>query len=242
MSLMKWRNAQLLQVKSLTPNTSAFIFQLAEEDLNFMFKPGQFLTLDLPIHEQRNKRWRSYSIANTPNQNGHLELIISNVEGGPASAYFFQKIQIGDWVPYRGPSGVFVLPEKIEGPLFFIATGSGVVPYLSMLRTLQQTNHHWEHPIYLVFGTRHAVNIIGKEELEALAQAQPLFKYLCICSQDVNHLGQKGYVHQLYEPLVDAASNATYYLCGWKNMVDDVYERLLAKGVKKDFIKRELYS
>jgi ferredoxin-NADP reductase len=64
-----------------TASTKRFFFQIPSME-RFDFEPGQFVTLDLPIHEQKNKRWRSYSIASAPNGTNEFELVIVKMEGG----------------------------------------------------------------------------------------------------------------------------------------------------------------
>ncbi|HMP92140.1 MAG TPA: FAD-binding oxidoreductase, partial [Phnomibacter sp.] len=62
MALMDWQTGVITSVIDETYNTKRFFFEVPGTP-NFDFVPGQFVTLDLPIHEQKNKRWRSYSIA-----------------------------------------------------------------------------------------------------------------------------------------------------------------------------------
>ena len=75
----KWQTGIVRQIEQATHNTRRYWVELPETE-QFDFKPGQFVTLDLPIHEQRNKRWRSYSIASMPNGNNIIELLIVYVE------------------------------------------------------------------------------------------------------------------------------------------------------------------
>ena len=52
----------LTKIVDETSNTKRFYFEIPSLE-KFDFIPGQFVTMDLPIHEQKNKRWRSYSIS-----------------------------------------------------------------------------------------------------------------------------------------------------------------------------------
>ena len=61
MSLQPWRIGKVIRIEDETRDTRRFWIEVPELD-NFDFIPGQFVTLDLPIHEKVNKRWRSYSI------------------------------------------------------------------------------------------------------------------------------------------------------------------------------------
>ena len=58
----EWKEAIIVNIIDETPTTKRFFFEVKDGSI-FDFTPGQFITLDLPIHEKRNKRWRSYSIA-----------------------------------------------------------------------------------------------------------------------------------------------------------------------------------
>ena len=61
---LEWVEGTLTKIVDETSNTKRFYFEISSLE-KFDFIPGQFVTLDLPIHEQKNKRWRSYSIAST---------------------------------------------------------------------------------------------------------------------------------------------------------------------------------
>ena len=79
--LEPWRTGIVTKIIDETKATRRFWIQIPEVE-SFDFKPGQFVTLDLPIHEKRNKRWRSYSIASSPDGTNIIELVIVQLEGG----------------------------------------------------------------------------------------------------------------------------------------------------------------
>ncbi len=58
MALLPWRTGKVIRIEDETHNTRRFWVEVGDTD-NFDFKPGQFVTLDLPIEEKPNKRWRS---------------------------------------------------------------------------------------------------------------------------------------------------------------------------------------
>jgi len=78
--LQPWRTGIITRIEQETENTRRFWVQVPELD-RFDFVPGQFVTLDLPIHEKPNKRWRSYSIASWPDGSNIFELVIVLLEG-----------------------------------------------------------------------------------------------------------------------------------------------------------------
>ena len=59
--LQPWQTATVIKIEQQTYNTRRFFIQMPDATA-FDFKPGQFVTLDLPIHEKPNKRLRSYSL------------------------------------------------------------------------------------------------------------------------------------------------------------------------------------
>ena len=55
--LEPWRNGKVIKIENETASSRRFWIQVPDIE-SFDFIPGQFVTLDLPIHEQKNKRWR----------------------------------------------------------------------------------------------------------------------------------------------------------------------------------------
>jgi CDP-4-dehydro-6-deoxyglucose reductase len=116
--------------------------------------PGQFVTLDLPIHEKPNKRIRSYSIASWPDGTNVLELVIVLLEGGLGTTYLFNNIVVGSELTLRGPQGVFTLDdEDLQKDIIMICTGTGIAPFRSMATYIKLHNIPHNN-IYLIFGTR----------------------------------------------------------------------------------------
>jgi CDP-4-dehydro-6-deoxyglucose reductase len=239
MPLEPWRNATVIDVQNETPNTKRFFLRLDEVEVA-IFKPGQFITLDLPIHEKPNKRWRSYSIASWPNGTNIIELVIVLLEGGAGTNYLFNEVSEGSVLTYRGPIGVFTLPDEINTDLYFICTGTGIAPFRSMIHYIL------EHKLtmcdlYLIFGTRTKQDLLYYQEMTELSNDNPQFKYLPTLSRE-EWDGANGYVHELYLAQLQNKPAAAFYLCGWKNMVDDTKTNLLALGYDKKSIHIELYG
>src|SRR5919107_767249 len=101
MALQPWRKGIVTRIENETHNTRRFWIQIPEVD-RFDFLPGQFVTLDLPIHEKQNKRWRSYSIASWPDETNVIELLIVHLESGAGTTYLFNHIHEGSELMFRG--------------------------------------------------------------------------------------------------------------------------------------------
>ena len=241
--LEPWRTGKVIRIEDATANTKRFWIEVQDMD-KFDFLPGQFVTLDLPIHEKRNKRWRSYSISSWPNGTNVIELVIVLLEGGLGSNYLFNEIKEGSELQLRGPQGVFTLPKELDRNLFLICTGTGVAPFRSMLHYIHQHNIAHEN-IYLIFGCRTLSDALYKEELEALSKAMQRFYYLPTFSREnknntnIHH----GYVHRLYEEIIEREkAPACFFLCGWKSMIDEAKERILSFGYSRYDVHLELYG
>lgn len=241
--LQPWQKGIVKKITEETSNTRRYCVQVPEVE-NFDFKPGQFVTLDLPIHEKRNKRWRSYSIASAPDGTNTFELVVVRLPGGIGSAYLFEEIEEGSELLLRGPQGVFTLPDHIDKDLFFICTGTGVAPFRSMLHHINRYNIAHKN-IYLVFGCRHVTDCLFGPELKGLENDIEHYYYLPTFSREPeeNSLVRRGYVHAIYEELLaDKKPPALFYLCGWKQMVDEAKQRLLSHGYESKDILLELYG
>ncbi|HVG41440.1 MAG TPA: FAD-dependent oxidoreductase, partial [Chitinophagaceae bacterium] len=164
MALQPWRTGIVTKIIDETYNTRRFWIQIPELS-SFDFIPGQFVTIDLPIHEKPNKRWRSYSIASWPDGTNTFELLIVLLEGGAGTTYLFNEVKEGTELTLRGPQGVFVLPQPIEKDLYFICTGTGIAPFRSMVHYMSL--HSVPHQnIYLIFGTRSQKDLVYYSEMK----------------------------------------------------------------------------
>jgi ferredoxin-NADP reductase len=246
MALQPWRKGIVTRIEQATHNTRRFWVQIPELE-QFDFSPGQFVTLDLPIHEKPNKRWRSYSIASWPNGSNEFELLIVLLDGGLGTQYLFNEVSVGSELVLRGPQGVFTLPEPVERDLYFVCTGTGIAPFRSMAHHLRR--HNLPHQsVYLIFGTRAQADLLYTDELRQLEQELPGFKFIPTLSRE-QWDGCCGYVHAVYEDLVMTRKTesgslppAQFYLCGWKAMVDEAKKRILELGYDKKDVHLELYG
>ncbi len=238
MALQPWLKGKVIRIEESAPNTRSFFIEIPELE-QFDFKPGQFVTLDLPIHEKPNKRMRSYSIASWPDGTNVFELVIVLVEDGLGTPYLFNQVDVGSELTLRGPLGVFTLKDEyLQKDLFMICTGTGVAPFRSMVHYLKI--HHMPHSnIYLIFGTRTQKDILYHDELKNLQLEN--YHYIPTLSRE-KWEGRTGYVHPVYEELCDGRQPASFLICGWKNMIDEAKYRIQAMGYERKSIHQELYG
>lgn len=230
-------DAEVIKIVPETDKVKRFFLKVKElKQYNFI--PGQFAMLDLPIDSKIKNR--SYSIASAPDGNT-IEMVIVEKEGGAASKYLFREVEVGTIIKTSQPLGKFVLQEPIASELCFIATGTGVGPFRSMLLHMVRKQLSFTK-VNLIFGTRYEKDILYYKEFTELRTQLLNFEYIPVLSRDENWKGEKGYVHQVYERLYADKRAATFYLCGWTAMVKEARERLQAMGYDKNQLKFEVYD
>ena len=240
MALQPWRTGTIIRIENETIDTKRFWIEVPDL-ASIDFNPGQFVTLDLPIHEKANKRWRSYSIASWPDGTNVFELVIVlDRNGGAGTTYMFEKLSVGSSINFRGPQGVFGLREPLDKDIFMICTGTGIAPFRSMLHHIKNKNIAHGH-VYLIFGCRTKNNLLYHDELTGLAKVIPGFSYIPVLSRE-EWEGYTGYVHPVYESLCNDRKPADFFLCGWKGMVDEAEKRIIDMGYDKKAIHLEIYG
>lgn len=239
MALQPWRKGKVIRIDDYTHNTKRFWIEVQDTE-RFDFTPGQFVTLDLPIHEKPNKRLRSYSIASWPDGSNVFELLIVLAKDGVGTQYLFNEINVGSELTFRGAVGVFTLPADMNKDIFFICTGTGIAPFRSMINYIAQHNVPFKK-IHLIFGCRIKDDLLYYDELKKLEEQMPGFHYYPTLSRQ-EWEGRHGYVHTIYEELCTDKPEAAFFLCGWKNMVDEAKKRIMEMGYDRKAIHQELYG
>ena len=239
----KWIKGTIARITQLTPDTRQFDLRVEDDGTRFNFLPGQFITLDLPVGDKRKDRWRSYSIANEPNEDNLVELCIVRSSEGPGTKFLFDEVKTGTEILFKGPDGGFVAPSDLSKELVLICTGTGVAPFRSMIRHIFAQKLPFKG-IHLIFGTRKEEDILYRDEFEKLAEEFPSFRYSVALSREKKSGTHHGYVHSIYsdiysKPVVDRY----FYVCGWSKMIDEAVENLIVKlGYDKSQVRYELYG
>jgi len=230
-------DATLAKVEFLTPRVKSFRFQLPEGKM-INFRAGQFVQMFIPTPDKIRRT--SYSVASPPFDKDYVDLCVTLVRDGVSSNYL-HAMKEGDKLKMMGPLGKFTHPETLPRDTVFIATGSGIAPFRSMIHELlfQTTQKN----LYLIFGNRYEHDIIYRAEWERLTASHGNFKRLFTLSQaDSNWHGTRGYVQDAVVPFIQEPSSKDFYICGLVRMIDGVVEKLLSLGVPKEQIHYERYD
>jgi ring-1,2-phenylacetyl-CoA epoxidase subunit PaaE len=202
-------------------------------------RAGQFLTLIAQIDGKAVKR--AYSLSELPSD-GTLTITSKRVEGGVMSTFLNTRLREGDWLQFAGPSGDFVLPQRVPDHYVFAAAGSGITPIMAMLHQLLEREHRTT-PITLFYGNRREQDILFRERLDALARRHKNLDIRYVLSKPAKGWeGRRGRIGG--DALRDAAAGAAahYFLCGPDDFNHSLRHQLVALGVPSQAIVSELFT
>jgi ferredoxin--NADP+ reductase len=186
---------------------------------------------------------RAYSIASESKADEYLEFYLTVVMSGELTPRLF-NLKIKDRC-YVGPKavGVFTLDKAPGKHILMIGTGTGLAPYMSMLRSELDCNG--SRQFVIVHGARFSWDLGYRTELTGLARHCNNFHYIPMITrpqEDVTWRGHSGYLQNLIASgaieeetgLPLAPENFDIFLCGNPGMIETVIEWAGARGFVKD--------
>lgn len=205
------------------------------------FTAGQYILLSVPGTEQK----KSYSIASSPEMNHAIELLVDVSPLGVGTTYI-NNLKLGDMVRFAAPSGQFAVAQSgtpagdAEKALVFIATGSGIAPIKSMILDQLQTRKD-ARSITLYWGLRLETDLCWLDEFEELVRTFPNFQFHPVLSKaEAEWPLCRGRVTDCLA-IHPMNPETGYYLCGNKQMIEDVHLYLLQKNVTPEHIHNEKF-
>jgi CDP-4-dehydro-6-deoxyglucose reductase len=229
----------LLSWKELAPEVHHFDFEVPGRK-ELAFTPGQFVSVLEKVDGREITR--AYSIA-SPRGGNQFALCLNRIPDGLVSSYLF-TLNPGEEVEMHEPLGYFTLRHPGRRAVF-VATGTGIAPFRSMLLDhLPRTQPH----ITLLFGTRHEHGLLYREDMERLAREFKTFRFLpTLTRPDESWNGRTGRVQAHLDEALALRSpeeivNVDVYVCGLKEMVDEVRQELKRRGFDRKQIIYEKYD
>jgi len=216
--------ALLVDIIKETDKNWRFIFESPLYD-EIKFPSGQLVQLLAKPYapsEGGDSIKRNYSISSWADGTNKFELIITYLEGGKMSEYLFKEAKIGDEFVYKGPMGIFTLPDNLmDRDVYLVSTGSGISPFRSMINYIYENKVPFKS-IKLFFGTRTESDLLYRDELEKIQNELPNFEYIPSLSQESKQGFKEGHVHEHYLKLIDESSEKPWvYFCGWDRMISE---------------------
>lgn len=194
------------------------------------FAAGQFCTLAMEIDGDCVKR--AYSVASAPG--APMELFVVRVEGGKVSPRLHDLPEGGQVFMRRKLAGLLTLQKVDEGgTLWLIGTGTGIAPYVSMLR--EGTCFARHDRIVVVQSVRWGRQLAYADELRALHDAGRITWVPCVSREDVDGCERGRITHLFADGRLDAIGSLGeddhILLCGNPDMVKEMMAGLQARGL-----------
>lgn len=228
--------AKLIDSREIAPGVRHFGFEaLGVERLDFV--PGQFTSFTAMIGDKEITR--AYSFASAPSGSNRFELCLNRVDPGHLSPRLFD-MKPGDRIEMRPPLGMFVLRQQAPRDSIFVATGTGVAPFRSML----QAHLRGSAPVFtLLFGVRYESHLLYREEFGEMARSHANFRFWpTLTRPDASWKGRQGRVQAHLAEAAGDRRDVDFYLCGLKEMVDEVRGLLKGQGFDRKQIFYEKYD
>ena len=138
------------------------------------FQAGQYINIFVDISGVRTSR--PYSISSSPAQRGYYDITVRKVEDGFVSNYLLEEVKVGQVLESTAPAGNFYYNPLFHGnDLVFLAGGSGITPFMSMIREV--TDRGIDRKIHLVYGSQFEDDVIFQDELEDRSRRHENFNY-----------------------------------------------------------------
>jgi ferredoxin/flavodoxin---NADP+ reductase len=222
------------------------------------FIPGQYAALGLPGAAPRCDSslpeetppdpekliMRAYSIASSSVSREFIEFYVALVHSGALTPRLF-ALSVGDplWIStkFKGMFTMSEIPGKYN--IVLIATGTGVAPYMSMIRT--EITEGVRHRFAVIHGAYHSIDLGYHSELKTLASISEKFTYIPVLShaqdEKVPWHGEEGFVQKIWTHgilaqkwgLVPTPKNTHVFLCGNPMMIEAMTNLLGKEGFKK---------
>jgi ferredoxin-NADP reductase len=223
-----------------TPSTKTFRLVSRNNALP-PFLAGQYIAWFLEIGGVRTGR--PYSISSAPNQTGYYDLTVRRMEKGLVSNYLLDAVKTGDRLQSSGPEGHFY-----HNPLFHdrtmvcLAGGSGITPFISMVREIVERG--LDREVFLFYGNRTLEEAIFHDRLLSYTARFSNFHYLPVIESPAKEYpGLTGLITgDLVKNTLQEVGGKTFYLCGPQAMYDFCIPELERLGIPRRKIRKEVYG
>ena len=206
------------------------------------FSAGQYLSIRLEIGNI--KLTRPYSIASSPRQalEGTYMLTIQKTEGGLASQYIHETWQVGTEVTASAPLGSFTYePLRDAKTVVALAGGSGITPFRSLAMAIADADE--DADLILLYGSRTLEDAIFQQELTELSARCSRIRLVNVLSHEQREGFEQGFLTaELIRKYAPQGEDYSLFICGPQVMRKFVDKEIPALGLRKKFIRHELFG
>ena len=217
-----------------THDTKSIVFDVPSHlREQFRYRPGQFLTLRLPIEGRFVPR--CYSMSSAPGLDDALRVTIKRVRQGRGSNWVCDKVRVGDAIELMPPSGLFS-PKDLTQNFVLMAGGSGITPVFSILRTVLEQH---QGRVVLFYANRDENSVIFKRDLQQLAAQYPARLQVVHWLDSVQGPPSQAQLQAWVSAYVGAYSQG--FICGPGPFMDAAQAALLSAGFAQEHVHVERF-
>ncbi|GAA2722824.1 MULTISPECIES: globin domain-containing protein [Streptomyces] len=132
---------------------------------DYAYAAGQYVSVETPWWP---KRWRYYSVANAPREDGTLTFHVRAVPGGSVSHALAHRAAVGDVVRLGPPMGDMVLDAAAHRELLLVAGGTGLAPIRALVEEVARRGGG--HQVSLFLGARTGAELYAVDDMLRMAQ------------------------------------------------------------------------
>ena len=235
--MSRWLEGRVLENRAWTET----LFSLRVAAPRIPFEAGQFvrIALDVAKGDAVSRIARPFSFVNAP-ADPVLEFYGVIVPEGPLSPRL-ARLKAGDPLHVAdNPAGFLVLAEVPPAEdLWLVATGTGVAPFLSILRTEAPWQRY--RRVILVHAARRAAELVYRDIILELQSSKQQFRYVSFVSRETHPASlagripdaiRDGRLEAMTQPI--SPQRSQFMLCGNPQMLKDVAAELAARGLRKN--------
>ncbi|HMZ02308.1 MAG TPA: ferredoxin--NADP reductase [Burkholderiaceae bacterium] len=230
---------RLRAVVDETADARSLVFEVPPGQAEALrYRPGQFLTLRLPVDGRVLPR--CYSMSSSPGLDEGLRVTVKRVACGRGSNWICDQLRAGDEVEVLPPAGVFT-PRSLDGDFLLLAGGSGITPVFSILRSVLAQGQG-QGRILLVYANRDERSVIFREALAALAGAHPARLQVIHWLDSVQGRPSVAQLAELVRALPQQQPQAQAFICGPAPFMDAAVAALQAIAMAPERIHVERFA
>ncbi len=213
------------------------------------FVAGQYYLVRLRIKTGPGNVEQAYSLSSSPwPSSPFVEITVRAVPGGRVSPVLVRRVEVGDQLHLRGPFGSLTWDETSEDAVVMIGAGSGVAPFMSIVR--YASNRQSKVPMVLLSSSRDRTSILFRAELEELSHLRNTLSVVHTLTRSPSDLGAR--FHRLIDgPMINEViedfglrdrTSISLLVAGPTEMVSSVRRSIATLGVPEHRINTELHA
>lgn len=223
-------------VEALEEMVDTLWYVRLKPELPVDFLPGQYLLVVMADDDKR-----PFSIANTMNDEGVLEMHIGATPDNTYAMQVLKRMQDQGQIEVQLPAGKAHLREGSPHPVILIAGGTGFAYTRSILQ--QMIIDGLRQPVFLYWGVRFADQLYADEEMKTWAAEHSEFTYVPVVqNNDESWQGRSGLVHDAIMSDFVSLSDYDVYIAGRFEMAGVAREAFKEKGINPEQLFGDAYE